>query len=182
MSSVLIGIIGVALFIGIAIGGAVFLGPQFERSQDSAVASRIVSNLGEIASSISDARMALGTSGGSTLATPENLRDAGFLATVPDMPLNTGNGWVVVDGAGYDLAGSSSQATWTPRYVFLSLGADAELCTRVQRLVGNLASGGAVSSGTTTIDAMAERPAGCFRTSRSTVNVAVGDYVAYVRA
>jgi hypothetical protein len=87
-----------------------------------------------------------------------------------------------VDGAGYDLAGSSSQATWTPRYVFLSLGADAELCTRVQRLVGNLASGGAVSSGTTTIDAMAERPAGCFRTSRSTVNVAVGDYVAYVRA
>lgn len=182
MSSVLIGIIGVALFIGIAIGGAVFLGPQFERSQDSAVASRIVTNLGEIASSISSARMGLGVSGGAVLATPENLRDAGFLATVPDLPQNTGVGWVVVDGSGYDLAGSPSPSTWTPRFVFLSVGADADLCTRIERLVGNLASGNAVPSGTTTIDALSPRPSGCFRTSRGTVNVANGDYVAYVRA
>jgi hypothetical protein len=181
VSSVLIGIIGVALFIGIAIGGAVFLGPQFERSQDSAVASRVMSNLGEIAVSVSSARMGLGVNGGMVLATPENLRDAGFLAAVPDIPVNLGASWLIVDGAGYDLTGSPSQADWSPRYVFFSLGADVDLCTRTERLVGNLASGQTVSTNATTIDAVAPHPSGCFRTSRSTVNIAVGDYVAYVR-
>lgn len=169
------------MFIGIAIGGAVFLGPQFERSQDSAVASRIMSNMGEIAASLSSARMGLGVNGGVVLASPENIRDAGFLAAVPDIPVNLGASWLIVDGVGYDFAGTPSQADWSPRYVFFSLGQDVDLCTRMERLVGNLASGQSVSTNAMTIDSVTPHPSGCFRTARSTVNIAVNDYVAYVR-
>src|SRR3546814_7999702 len=50
MSNVLIGIIGVILFIGLAIAGALFLGPRFQESTNNSSASASVQAVSQIAS------------------------------------------------------------------------------------------------------------------------------------
>ena len=177
MSSVLIAIIGMALFVGIAIGGAVFLGPQFERSQDSAVAARVLGDLGEVASGTDAARLALGVNGGSTIATPAAVSTAGFLRQVPADPTGVGRTYALLDEQGYQFANSPSQATWSPRYAMLSLASDKDLCTTVGRKAGMLASGTVVSDSA----ASPTGASGCIRFGGSAPDVANGDYVAYVR-
>src|SRR3546814_17765989 len=50
MSNVLIGIIGVILFIGLALAGALFLGPRFQESPHNSRASSSVQEVSQIAS------------------------------------------------------------------------------------------------------------------------------------
>src|SRR3546814_303803 len=50
MSNVLIGIIGVILFIGLALAGALFLGPRFQESTNNSRASASVQAVSQIAS------------------------------------------------------------------------------------------------------------------------------------
>jgi hypothetical protein len=52
MSNVLIGIIGVILFIGLALAGALFLGPRFQESQNTSKAAAAVQNLSQVASAV----------------------------------------------------------------------------------------------------------------------------------
>lgn len=52
MSNVLIGIIGVILFIGLALAGALFLGPRFQESKVSASAAASVQALSQAASAV----------------------------------------------------------------------------------------------------------------------------------
>jgi hypothetical protein len=179
VSSVLIGIIGVALFIGIAVGGAVFLGPQFERSQDSAVSERVVANLSEIATGINNARLSANITGGQTLATPFNLMQSGFLTQVPEVP--AGRGFVILDASGVDASHASDPNAWSPRYVALSVVDDQGLCTMIERKAQNLPSGSQVPTGTSSFSSLPNRPAGCFRDGVAMQNIAAGDYVAYVQ-
>ena len=48
MSNVLIGIIGVILFIGLALAGALFLGPRFQESSNSSKAAVLASQLQQV--------------------------------------------------------------------------------------------------------------------------------------
>lgn len=52
MSNVLIGIIGVILFIGLALAGALFLGPRFQEASNASKASAYVSEGRQIASAM----------------------------------------------------------------------------------------------------------------------------------
>ena len=53
LSNVLIGIIGVILFIGLALAGALFLGPRFQESTISSKASRTVQATAQVANAMS---------------------------------------------------------------------------------------------------------------------------------
>lgn len=48
MSNVLIGIIGVILFIGLALAGALFLGPRFQDSSNTSKAAAVVQNMMQV--------------------------------------------------------------------------------------------------------------------------------------
>ena len=52
MSNVLIGIIGVILFIGLALAGALFLGPRFQESTNNSKAAAAVQGVAQVASAI----------------------------------------------------------------------------------------------------------------------------------
>jgi len=49
MSNVLIGIIGVILFIGLALAGALFLGPRFQESTNNSKAAAVVQSVSQVA-------------------------------------------------------------------------------------------------------------------------------------
>ncbi|RSV33129.1 hypothetical protein [Sphingomonas sp. ABOLH] len=61
MSNVLIGIIGVILFIGLALAGALFLGPRFQESSNNAKASAIVNQMQQISAAIEMYQITTGT-------------------------------------------------------------------------------------------------------------------------
>ena len=61
MSNVLIGIIGVILFIGLALAGALFLGPRFQESTNNSRASAAVQAVAQVASAANMYRVQEGT-------------------------------------------------------------------------------------------------------------------------
>jgi hypothetical protein len=61
MSNVLIGIIGVILFIGLALAGALILGDDFKSSKSSTQAAKAVSDMQQIAAAYNMRRLKLGT-------------------------------------------------------------------------------------------------------------------------
>ncbi len=60
MSNVLIGIIGVILFIGLALAGALILGDDFKSSKASTQAARVVSDMQQISAAINMRNLKLG--------------------------------------------------------------------------------------------------------------------------
>ena len=87
MSNVLIGIIGVILFIGLALAGALFLGPRFQESTNNSKASAQVQAMQQIANAIDMYRVQEqgsvpdGISIGDTGS--KQLTDGGYLKSVP---------------------------------------------------------------------------------------------------
>jgi hypothetical protein len=61
MSNVLIGIIGVILFIGLALAGALFLGPRFQESSSNAEAAASVAAIQQVVSAVELIRTENGT-------------------------------------------------------------------------------------------------------------------------
>ena len=76
MSNVLIGIIGVILFIGLALAGALFLGPRFQESSASSKASAMMSMLKQTADA---ANMANVTEGKPVLTNDSIVLTPGYL-------------------------------------------------------------------------------------------------------
>jgi len=79
MSNVLIGIIGVILFIGLALAGALFLGPRFQESTNNSKASAQVAAMHQIANA---ANMYQVNEGKQTLDI-NVLKSGGYLKSVP---------------------------------------------------------------------------------------------------
>ena len=86
MSNVLIGIIGVILFIGLALAGALFLGPRFQESTNNSKAASAVQGVSQIASAIQLRNL----NEGSTLPASSNLETSlvtpGYLKAIPKNP------------------------------------------------------------------------------------------------
>jgi hypothetical protein len=86
MSNVLIGIIGVILFIGLALAGALFLGPRFQEATQNSKAAAAVQSVSQVANAVElyevqeGRRFAAGSS--------QPLIDAGYLKTSVANPLN----------------------------------------------------------------------------------------------
>jgi hypothetical protein len=119
MSNVLIGIIGVILFIGLALAGALFLGPRFQEATINSKASAEISQVHQFASAISLFEVQEGeqydTSKLSRLI-------PGYLKS---LPVNTNGS----NQAGYNVLG-------TTRLAYMNLGYDGKdkaICEAIQR-------------------------------------------------
>lgn len=85
MSNVLIGIIGVILFIGLALAGATFLGPRFQQSTNLSKAAAIITSMTQMTDA---ARMRKVSTGRSYPAGPADLLvSEGYLKSRPMNPL-----------------------------------------------------------------------------------------------
>jgi type II secretory pathway pseudopilin PulG len=101
MSNVLIGIIGVILFIGLALAGALFLGPRFQESTNNARASASVQAVSQVASAANMFEVQEGrTAQVISDATPDNddLVERNYLKSVPQNPTG-GDAPVLVPGS-----------------------------------------------------------------------------------
>ncbi len=85
MSNVLIGIIGVILFIGLALAGALFLGPRFQESTNNSRASAAV----QAVSQVSSAANMYNVQEGKKAASADVLETTGYLKAVPSNPAGT---------------------------------------------------------------------------------------------
>jgi hypothetical protein len=181
VSSVLIGIIGIALFIGIAVAGAVMLGPKFEDAQINSVSSNVLAAVSTVATAQNNYRFATGDGKGGLTGNLSQLLDGGFLKEVPTNPSAVGTRPDFVDESGVDYANSPNQAEWSPTMVLMSVGDDQELCTAIQRKVGTFSSNQVVSTTASAPSTGANKNSGCFKTSGRSANIPSGSYVAYAR-
>ena len=108
MSNVLIGIIGVILFIGLALAGAVFLGPRFQDATNRSKASAVQSQLKQVVDAASMAKLKTGRSvlvGEVGIYSPLMPR---FLKTPPSNPVRAGASYFLLDETGGQVAGSEA--------------------------------------------------------------------------
>ena len=84
MSNVLIGIIGVILFIGLALAGAVFFGPRFQETNEMGKASKLVQSVKQVA----DAAILYEQKNGQKIPLGQinSLVDRGYIKTIPTIP------------------------------------------------------------------------------------------------
>jgi len=126
MSNVLIGIIGVILFIGLALAGALFLGPRFQESTNNSKASAAVQMTMQTAAAANLYRLQEGRDTVSTYDVASLLVAKGYMKSVSDkvrlIDVNAQSG--------------SGQAATTALY---DLGADdgaRDVCKAIERQMG----------------------------------------------
>jgi len=166
MSNVLIGIVGVILFIGLALAGASFFGPITSDSIAQAKANTVINALGSTASAISirnrELEMATGASANADFLSPDYIDEA---------PRNP------VSGSSVALTSSSGSTTSGPaRYVVTGLGTDrqaVDVCRFVNSAAGNGDAPGDVSV------LVADRSSGCGVKASLIGPYGPGEYVAY---
>jgi hypothetical protein len=141
MSNVLIGIIGVILFIGLALAGALFLGPRFQESTNNSKASATVQAVSQIVSAINMRELQEGSVLPASTNLQTDLVTPGYLKSIPTNP--TGGGAVyVIDGGGSPSASPSI-------YVVMPLGAQGsakEICAAVVKQT-RMTTDGSIPSG-----------------------------------
>lgn len=184
MSNVLLGILAIVLFMGFAISSAVFLGPRFDEAQSMGAVSDTVQAVSSVATAVNAFRVGTGYAYGPGMENPQALVNAGFLRRIPENPIAPGNQPQIYGANGRDYASSSSaeRATWTPRFVLMSLGDNRLACSQVMRMLGHLTGSELVGTNLILPEVGADvRTAGCFRTRRVGTQIVAGDYVIYAR-
>jgi type II secretory pathway pseudopilin PulG len=155
MSNVLIGIIGVILFIGLALAGALFLGPRFQESTQNSKASAAIQAVSQISHAANLYRLNEGTD--LPVGAINELKDKGYLKSIPtfgDAPL-------------YQLAPDGCAGCANPKSigVVFVLSGDAsarKLCEAVMRQVGGLPAGQDYNPpGEILVTTIARRSTGC---------------------
>ncbi len=106
MSNVLIGIIGVILFIGLALAGALFLGPRFQESTNNAKAAAISTAMKQVADATAMYELDTGTQ---LKALADNMLvpflAPGYLKTIPVNP-HSGAPIQLIDQSGSNISGN----------------------------------------------------------------------------
>jgi hypothetical protein len=138
MSNVLIGIIGVILFIGLAIAGTTILGSDFMTASSSVKATAVSAHLQQFAQGTQVLKVrrgvfipgSIGASLGSYLISNKALEE------IPVNPMVTGNPYIGADATGS--GGSSSEI----RIVYTDIGAAADrkahdVCYAIEEQAGN---------------------------------------------
>lgn len=133
MSNVLIGIIGVILFIGLALAGALFLGPRFQQSSNSSKAAAVSSLMQQTANAVSMYEMDGAKLPSSTTDKVGSVLVAsGHLKALPKSPMKYGEITAVNSGGGVD----SGPAT----FLYVNLGTDEvakQVCLEIERGAGS---------------------------------------------
>jgi hypothetical protein len=160
MSNVLIGIIGVILFIGLALAGALFLGPRFQEATLNSRASATVQAVSQIAHAAEMRNISVGTPLTSSSGAIDSLATEGWLKTPPTNPSGgTGIFLQSIDG---------STTAGTAHIVVAVLPREAKskaLCEAIARQTS-----GVMIDGSST---MATDPTGCVRSSGDPLHYAV---------
>jgi type II secretory pathway pseudopilin PulG len=134
MSNVLIGIIGVILFIGLALAGALFLGPRFQESSNVSKASAIAAQMQQVANAINMYQVDTGTSIPSTASdtVSATLVASRHLKSVPVNPVSGSLIAAVNKGGGAD----SGPAT----HLYTNIGTDESaksICLAIEKNAGS---------------------------------------------
>lgn len=114
MSNVLIGIIGVILFIGLALAGASFVGPLVTEGNSQKNAATILNSLSQTAASARIYRMRTGNYAPASLTAVDTLVASGALSRRPQNPLVPAYHPVILNASG--------TLTGSPAYVVMSMG------------------------------------------------------------
>jgi type II secretory pathway pseudopilin PulG len=187
VSNVLIGIIGVILFIGLALAGALFLGPRFQEATQNSKASAAVQAVTQVAHAAvlyqTNEGVRLQGSGGqpissSTVADTVRFRQGGYLKSVPVNP--TGMGKEI------GIFGDANGAVGNATDVAFSLGSTpnaAKLCDAIRKQLGDSA---ASPSTDPLLLVSAGRPSvGCWRPSATSGEfdaiASTNDYIVFAR-
>jgi hypothetical protein len=155
MSNVLIGIIGVILFIGLALAGALFLGPRFQESTNNSRASAAVQAVSQVANAANMYRVQEGKTDYILKASPattdtNDLVVAQYLKSIPGNP-----------------TGGAIPSLATAGYVTMTLSTnDAAVCAAINK-----------QSGVTTNIIAPAGTQGCY--SAGTVAAPAAPYVAF---
>ena len=177
MSNVLIGIIGVILFIGLALAGALFLGPRFSDSRSTSVGAATVQAVTQVGSAIvlsntekSDAVQA-GVSTGSLTA-------GNYLRAVPANPSG---------GEELEILGGLGEATGVDAGLIVAKlpdGSGASVCSAIVKQTVN-ADDRVGIEGYPVVDAPSDfprAPTGCFRMGSGNLNALEADgFYAFAR-
>jgi hypothetical protein len=156
MSNVLIGIIGVILFIGLALAGALFLGPRFQEATLNSKASAMVQSVHQMASAASlyELQEGKGLVSANAGAVTNALVSAGYLKAPPVNPV-----------ASWTFDGNTDAGTYSGRVTVVHAGmplnaTNARICSMIAK------QGGMTVADDATPPAQATLPAakmGCFR-------------------
>jgi len=164
MSNVLIGIIGVILFIGLALAGALILGDDFRSSSNDSKAASVIQQLSQVANAVTMSNLKTGgrvVSGNVDASSPLIPR---FLKTSPINTVNRARGFAMAEATGGANGGIAT-------IVVTILGNDGDVtakavCEAIQRQTGQIA-GDASFDGTIRNAALSSLPttAGCYYNS-----------------
>jgi hypothetical protein len=172
MANVLIGIIGVILFIGLALAGALFLGDQFKKATARTNASIVIGQIAQMSQAVEMYRLKTGIAS-PTCQTVDFLVPR-FLKSVPVSPTVTARANVgtyrYTPALNNDLVtdATPTQAAGIPAtYITTNLGADSTAREACQ-VIADMQSGGVQ-----TVSATPSEKSGCGAFS--------GDYVAWQR-
>jgi hypothetical protein len=136
MSNVLIGIIGVILFIGLALAGALILGDDFKSANNDSKAAAVQSQLKQVADAVN---MAVLKTGRPVMAGQVDVNSAllpRFLRSAPVNPIGS-----IVGGSGFILisADGSQVTTQEAKTAIMYMKADTvskSVCEAIDRMLG----------------------------------------------
>ena len=176
MSNVLIGIIGVILFIGLALAGALFLGPRFQESVIASRASAWTQGQAQIAQAVNMKRVVEGLPVQADATTMEQMKallvDTGYMKSIPVNPVGVERYYVLRGPTG----GFGGQATYVMNGFFLGSKDDERLCVEIARRAGILTP----ADGSVPVLTAPVGQFGCFRNESGYAGEGLGIY-AYTR-
>ncbi len=134
MSNVLIGIIGVILFIGLALAGALFLGPRFQEATNSSKAAAVI----QAAHQVSNAANMYRLNQGETLYSNHlgSLVSGGYLKSLPSIP-NASISTIDADGC----SGCANMQATGVAFFYGDTPEGRRICEAVSRQNGETAAG-----------------------------------------
>lgn len=164
MANVLLGIVGIVLFVGLSLAGASYFGPLTSDAMTEARASGLIQTLSTTAKAVNVRNREQETMTSASANTSELAPD--FLEETPVNPVTAGAVMLVTD------AGVSS--TGIARFVASKLPTEqAEMCSYINRQGGGSATVPYVTT-------MPQQVVGCARASSAMGAFAAGDYIAYM--
>jgi len=177
MSNVLIGIIGVILFIGLALAGALFLGPRFQESTNNSKAAAIVQSAAQVGNAVNMYQVQNGTS----VDTATQLQTGGFLKSVPVNPLSPVS-FIILDLDGR-MQSNALTLPFRPAWVVTTIGDNAAVCEAIERQSGNLSPTETFSKTTSSWvnTASIRKMTGCYKNDSALPGGSSGEYLVYSR-
>ena len=168
MSNVLIGIIGVILFIGLALAGALILGDDFRSSSNDTKAAAVISQLHQMSNAVDMYEMKTGTQFQAGAALSSLMPR--FLKSIPNDPTGTSSFAVWSDTG---LGGGAPAGM-----IVLPMSRNAEaVCLAIVQQASGLTTYVQASS----VPQLPTQPVGCFRATANVNSFVNQTFYAYVR-